>query len=174
MVVGLPGHIETAARARGAIADIERVYRDRLPDLRRVAAAVSGSRDAAPDLVQEGFARALRSAAQVERTSSLEGWLWRIVVNTALNYRRDQRATDPLPDDVSDSVRDDWGVGAVADAVRVLPERQRLVLFLRYYADLDYEAIGEALNITSGTVGATLTAARAALMQALAVKEATP
>ena len=44
-----------------------------------------------------------------------------------------------------------------------LPERQRLVLFLRYYADLDYEAIATALEISSGTVGATLHSAHAAL-----------
>jgi RNA polymerase sigma factor (sigma-70 family) len=44
-----------------------------------------------------------------------------------------------------------------------LPERQRLVLFLRYYADLDYDAIATALGISSGTVGATLHAAHAAL-----------
>ena len=40
-----------------------------------------------------------------------------------------------------------------------LPERQRTAVFLRYYADLDYAAIGEALGITTGTVAATLNAA---------------
>lgn len=54
-----------------------------------------------------------------------------------------------------------------AAALRVLmgrlPERQRLVLFLRYYADLDYKAIAAALDISPGTVGATLNAAHASL-----------
>jgi DNA-directed RNA polymerase specialized sigma24 family protein len=54
----------------------------------------------------------------------------------------------------------------------VLP--RRLVVFLRYYADLDYSTIAEVLTISSGTVGATLTSARAALARALEVKEATP
>jgi RNA polymerase sigma factor (sigma-70 family) len=48
-----------------------------------------------------------------------------------------------------------------------LPERQRLALFLRYYADLDYESIASTLGITSGTVGATLNAAHAALRSTL-------
>jgi RNA polymerase sigma factor (sigma-70 family) len=56
----------------------------------------------------------------------------------------------------------------------MLSERQRLVVFLRYYADLDYATIAEALSISSGTVGATLTTARAALGDALEIKEATP
>ena len=73
---------------------------------------------------------------------------------------------------------DSPGAGAayadVAAAVSRLSERQRLVLFLHYYADLDYTTIGETLSISSGTVGATLTTARSALAQKLEVKEATP
>ena len=52
-------------------------------------------------------------------------------------------------------------------AVGLLPERQRLVLFLRYYADLPYEAIGRVLGIERGTVAATLHAAHASLRQAM-------
>ena len=44
-----------------------------------------------------------------------------------------------------------------------LPERQRLVVFLRYFADLEYREIASALEIEVGTVGATLSAAHAAL-----------
>ena len=43
-------------------------------------------------------------------------------------------------------------------------------MFLRYYADLDYVAIGEALGISTGTVAATLNAARAALRSRLEVR----
>ena len=44
-----------------------------------------------------------------------------------------------------------------------LPERQRLALFLRYYADLDYASIADVLGIRRGTVSATLNQAHAAL-----------
>ena len=40
------------------------------------------------------------------------------------------------------------------------PQRQREIVFLHYYADLDYASIAEALEISPGTVGATLNAAR--------------
>jgi RNA polymerase sigma factor (sigma-70 family) len=49
----------------------------------------------------------------------------------------------------------------------LLTERQREIVFLHYYADLDYAAIADALAISPGTVGATLTAARQALRGAL-------
>ncbi len=48
-----------------------------------------------------------------------------------------------------------------------LPERQRLAVFLRYYADLDYRSIGAALEIEPGTVSATLSAAHSALRRQL-------
>ncbi len=48
-------------------------------------------------------------------------------------------------------------------AVAALPERQRLALFLRYYADLDYQSIATALGVERGTVAATLHAAHAVL-----------
>jgi len=92
----------------------------------------------------------------------------------------------------SNSRRESWPVGLLeeehvpdvsppaivqtelATAMSRLSERQRLVLFLRYYADLDYATIAEALSISSGTVGATLTTGRAALGEALELKEAMP
>ena len=52
-------------------------------------------------------------------------------------------------------------------AVAALPERQRLAVFLRHYADLDYAAIAETLEIAPGTVGATLSAAYASLRTSL-------
>jgi RNA polymerase sigma factor (sigma-70 family) len=59
----------------------------------------------------------------------------------------------------------------VRAAVAALPERQRLVLFLRYYADLDYEAIARVAGIRTGTVGPTLMAAQRALRRALEMKD---
>ena len=49
-----------------------------------------------------------------------------------------------------------------------LPDRQRTVLFLRCYADLDYRAIAAVLEMEVGTVGSTLNAALAALRRGLA------
>jgi RNA polymerase sigma factor (sigma-70 family) len=51
--------------------------------------------------------------------------------------------------------------------VAALPERQRLAVFLRYYADLDYRAIAQVLGIEVGTVSATLSSAHRALRRSL-------
>ncbi len=51
----------------------------------------------------------------------------------------------------------------VAALISTLPGRQREVLFLRYYADLEYQTIADVLEIEVGTVSATLAAAHKAL-----------
>ena len=57
---------------------------------------------------------------------------------------------------------------ALSLPLELLTDRQREVLFLHYYADLDYATIAKALGISPGTVGATLSTARRVLRQALA------
>ena len=167
--------MDVGAERTGRLWEIEQIYRTRLPELWRVAAAISGSREAAPDLVQEAFVRAVRRVDSFRAEGPLEGWLWRIVVNVATNGRREPR-TIALPEQGpwTDASPPAIVEAELAAAMSRLSERQRLVLFLRYFADLDYATIAEALSISGGTVGATLTTARAALAQALEVKEATP
>jgi RNA polymerase sigma-70 factor (ECF subfamily) len=147
---------------------LEEVYRLRYPQFLRVATAIVGDEDAAHDAVQEGFASALRHRKDFRGDGPLEAWVWRAVVNAA----KKAGARRPLP--VADVEVDAAGVnGAPADAqavrrwVAALPERQRLAVFLRYYADLDYRAIAEALSVEVGTVSATLAGAHAALRKQL-------
>lgn len=156
-------------RARGAtLGELRGLYERRLGDFRRVAAAILGSREAAEDVVQEAFVRAVRSRASFAADGPLDAWVWRIVVNAA----RDARAIAPsaLAGDAPDAAPvglADERRALVRSAIERLPERQRLILFLRYYADLDYRAIAETLSISDGTVAATLNAAHARLRQLL-------
>jgi RNA polymerase sigma-70 factor, ECF subfamily len=160
-------------RAVGAdLAEIEAVYRCRLAELQRVATAITGSREGGRDVVQDAFARAVHRRAQFRREGSLEGWIWRIVVSSARDGVRRLAATQALPleegEDAWQAVDTSAGeYEEVRSLIARLPERQRLVLFLRYYADLDYATIAEALAISGGTVGATLNQAREALLQLL-------
>jgi RNA polymerase sigma-70 factor (ECF subfamily) len=62
---------------------------------------------------------------------------------------------------------------ALTEALRSLPERQRLMVFLRYYADLTQPQIAQACDVQVGTVAATLAHARAALARALDADEVT-
>jgi len=151
---------------------IEGIYRSRLSQFRRVATAISGDHELGCDAVQEGFALAVRSRADFCGKGPLEAWLWRIVINATRSQRRSAApAAAELQTELAAAGATNSHADARADrlraAIALLSERQRLVLFLHYYADLDYAAIGEALGIASGTVGATLHSARAALRRLL-------
>jgi RNA polymerase sigma-70 factor, ECF subfamily len=148
----------------GVWLDIEAIYRSRLSVFVRVARAVTGERESALEAVQEGFADALRHAEKWDGRGPLEAWVWRCVVNRARKASR-PRAQLVLPAP-NEGVREP-GPGELRAQIAGLPERQRLVVFLRYFADLDYREISEVLGVQVGTVSATLHAAHAALRGAL-------
>jgi RNA polymerase sigma-70 factor (ECF subfamily) len=153
-------------------AAIEALYRERYARFRNGVAPVAGSYEAAHDAVQEGFARALRSSAQYAGRGSLEGWVWRIVLRTALEQRRpgEETSLDEIEPAFVEPERD----FALTTAVQALPPRRRLVVFLRYFADLPYRTIAEVLEIDEGTVAATLAQARHALAVILEREGARP
>jgi RNA polymerase sigma-70 factor (ECF subfamily) len=139
---------------------LEQLYRDRYVGFRNALAPVAGSSEAARDAVQEAFAVALRERRKLRRSESLAPWVWRIAYRIALRER--SRATvDELPDDIS--ILDEERDPALARAIRSLPPRRRLVVFLRFFADCSYAEIAAALEISQGTVAATLAQAQAAL-----------
>ena len=140
--------------------ELEALYRGRLPDFTRAATAIAGDPDAGRDAVQDAFAKALRKRRRF-REGNLEAWVWRIVVNAARDAGRRERRKAPAPLPV-EARADELGL-----PLELVSERQREVLFLHYYADLDYSTIAHALGISTGTVGATLSAARQTLRDAL-------
>lgn len=148
------------------VAGIERLYRERYLRFRNGVAPVAGSYEAAHDAVQEGFARALRASRQYSGRGSLEGWIWRIVLRTAVEQKRrphEDISLDAVDPGFVEPERD----FALSEAVRAMPPRRRLVVFLRYFADLPYQTIAEVLEIDAGTVAATLAQAREALAEIL-------
>jgi len=138
--------------------ELEAFYRSNLAELRRVATAIAGDRELGCDAVQEAFARAVRKRRSFRGTGTLEAWVWRIVVNAARDARRKERVIPAEPS--SNGHRP-------TVPLDLLTERQREIVFLHYYADLDYASIAAALAISAGTVGATLNAARRTLRRAL-------
>ena len=140
--------------------EIESLYREKFGQFERVARAITGDRESALEAVQEGFADALRHSGQWAGRGPLGGWVWRCVVNRARKARRPPLLDQPVDEHRTDGDNDHSELVA---SLAALPERQRLVVFLRYFADLKYQEIAEALEIEEGTVAATLHAAHASL-----------
>lgn len=150
------------------LGELEALYRERWPAFARVAISIAGDADAGKEAVQEGFARAIERREEFRGECPLEAWVWRIVVNTAKTAgargTREEPAEAAGPEAVSTNGHRPSGV---ALWVRNLPERQRVAVFLRYWADLDYRTIAEVLEVEIGTVSATLNAAHQSLLRSV-------
>ena len=145
---------------------IESLYRERYGRFRDGIATITGDRESARDVVQEAFARALRKRRGFRGEGSLEAWVWRIALRTAREHLRRGPAASlngSIPAALHEPDRDP----VLAEALRSLPAKRRLIVFLRYFADLSYAQIAELCDVSEGTVGATLAQARAALEEQL-------
>ena len=133
--------------------------------LRAVLASVV-DRSLAEDLVAEAFTRALMSWPKVSQHPAPRAWIVRTALNTRVSWWRKRRKDVPL------GVTD--GMTAVAAplidiepgllrVLRQLPRRQREVIAVRVFLDLDTRATAELLGISEGTVKAHLSRAIATL-----------
>lgn len=125
-----------------------------LPKAVNAARRITGNLAAAEDAASEALAKAYLSWPKLRHLPYREAWLLRVVTNEAIGSVRKQarrerilrRQPPPAPDDPADDRRQ------VVDQVRRLPDRQREVVTLRYYADLSTDEVAMALGISAGTV----------------------
>ena len=164
---GPPVEFRTRVARRASVEDLSRLYHDGYHRFVRLAEAITRDPEEACDAVQEGFSNALQSLNRYEARGSFEAWVWQCVLNAARMSRRKsvRRALTRRHDPGAKPTQPAEAHSKLLEQVASLPERQRLVLFLRYFADLPYDGIAEALEISPGTVAATLHAARYALRQ---------
>jgi RNA polymerase sigma-70 factor (ECF subfamily) len=149
---------------------IEDLYRRRFPYFVQVAQAIVGDRERAVEAVQDGFADAIKARATFRGEGPLEAWVWRIVVNAATKATR--KPLVEVGEEFEEAYEVPPSVFEASPFVSRLPERQRLVVFLRYYAGLDYRAIAETVGIEVGTVSASLATAHATIRKAVREAEA--
>jgi RNA polymerase sigma-70 factor (ECF subfamily) len=139
---------------------VERYQRD----IYRLCYRYVNNHDDANDLAQESFLKAYRAIGRFRGDSSFSTWLYRIAVNTCLNFRAAKRApTEELPDDVKDprpgaaaAVESDEDARRLREAVSRLPQKQRATLILKMYHELTHEEVARTLGSTVGTVKANL------------------
>lgn len=140
--------------------------------LRAVLAVVGGDTQLAEDLVAEAFARAFTRWREVSRHPAPAAWVVRTALNTRVSWWRKRRREVPLAahDDGPWTWPADGGIDAnLLDAVRRLSRRQREVLALRVFLDLDAQQTARVLGISANTVSVHLFRAVAQLREQLSV-----
>jgi RNA polymerase sigma-70 factor (sigma-E family) len=157
--------------AAGAVTDL---FRDHHLELVRLALLMVGDLATAEDVVQDAFERLHRGWRGLRQTSSGLAYVRSSVLNGCRSvHRRAAVARKHVPQLAEPDAGGADAASAAADrgqmmaALRSLPRRQREVLVLRYYLDLDVAEIAGTLRISPSAVRSTATRGLAALAKAL-------
>lgn len=134
----------------------------------------SDNRDEAEDILQNGFIKVFKSIDNYKGDGSFEGWVKRIVVNTAIdNYRRkkikpvvtDSELTDRMGNQLEDELEDESiyekiPISVVMEAVQKLSPAYKTVFNLYVLEGYNHNEISETLGISVGTSKSNLSKAR--------------
>jgi RNA polymerase sigma-70 factor (ECF subfamily) len=153
---------------RSAFEVIVHSHQDKIYNLCRYL--LQDPRDA-QDAAQDVFLKAYRGLKDFTPESSLYTWLYRIAVNTCLDYRRRSRrevfSNEPLAEDLPSDDRSPhqlYESMKISDSLQLalqkLPEKLRAAIVLREIEELSYEEIAEVLHKSPGTVKSRISRAR--------------
>jgi RNA polymerase sigma-70 factor (sigma-E family) len=175
-VDGPDGRATLAPTERGDVAaGVTDLFRDHHLELVRLALVMVGDLATAEDVVQDAFERLHRGWHGLRQPSSGLAYVRSSVLNgcrsvgrrAAVARKHVPRLAEPAGASAPDAAAAADDRGEMAAALRRLPRRQREVLVLRYYLDLDVAEIADTLRITPSSVRATNTRGLAALARAL-------
>lgn len=130
--------------------------------------------DQAKDILQDGFIKVFRNMEKFNRRGSFEGWIRRIMVNTAIDHFRksknsylllgEDRSMEEFADEIQDKEEDepDWGLMAteVINAMQKLSPAYRTVFNLYIFEEHTHKEIAEILGISVGTSKSNLAKAK--------------
>ena len=131
-------------------------------------------RETAEDILQDGFVKVFRNIASYSGTGSLEGWIRRVMVNTALELLRKKSTMYPVVD-IAQAANTDGGWDIISSMneqeilrmVQALPVGYRTVFNLYAIEGYSHKEIAEQLNISEGTSKSQLARARIALQESI-------
>jgi RNA polymerase sigma factor (sigma-70 family) len=159
---------------KGNRRDQELLYRRHAPKLYSVCLQYSSNDEEARDILQEGFIKVFENLVHYKHEGSFEGWVRKIIVNTALEkfrskhnlYRVDDIDTIPEPDAEPDN-NDYAGLEAVdlMEIIRELPPKYRMVFNLYAIEGYSHKEISQMIKISEGTSKSNLSRARVILQR---------
>lgn len=120
------------------------------------------SHDDAQDAVQETFIKVFRSFHSLKEAKALRSWIYRIATNEALRTIERNKTPRLLTESIDDSATDiaatdytdytDLEAVKLQKAILSLPPKQQATFNMRYYDEMEYPQIAEAMETTVSTV----------------------
>jgi RNA polymerase sigma-70 factor (ECF subfamily) len=152
----------------------EELYRMLAGKMFAVCLRYSRDHDEAKDNLQDGFIKVFGHIRQYRGAGSFEGWVRRIMVNTALQKYRGHYQLYALSDSETkaynipvENIMEMLGEKDLLEMIQGLPPRYKLVFNLYAIEGYSHKEISEQLNITEGTSKSNLSRARDILQERL-------
>jgi RNA polymerase sigma factor (sigma-70 family) len=151
----------------------ESLYKYFAPRMYGICLRFAGNQMEADDILQEGFIRILMKIKDFRNEGSLEGWIRRTIINTAINYyRRNARYSKmsdldniEMPSESFNLVYDKISRDELLELIQELPVGYRTVFNLNVIEGYTHKEIGELLNISDNTSKSQLNRARLLLQR---------
>lgn len=159
---------------KGSRRDQELLYRRYAAKLYAACLQYSGNDEEARDILQEGFIKIFENLIHYKYEGSFDGWVRRIIVNTALEKYRSKHNLyrvddiDQIPEQFAEPDNEDYaGLGArdLMEIIRELPPRYRIVFNLFAIEGYSHKEISEMMSISEGTSKSNLSRARVILQR---------
>ncbi|MEK7257053.1 MAG: RNA polymerase sigma factor [Bacteroidota bacterium] len=156
------------------------LYEEHYPKMMGVCLRYAGNQDEALDILHEGFIKVFKNLHRYEVGTSLNSWIRRIMVNTAIDYYRKvvRRRSEDIETAYHVSADDADALSQLSEkeilqAVQELSPAYRAVFNLYIIEGYSHKEIADLLNITESTSRSNLVKARLKLQAALAAKSVT-
>lgn len=135
---------------------LTRCITDNKENIYRLAYSYVKNKEDALDIVQESIYKALTSIGLLKDPEAVKSWLFRIVVNTSLDFLRKHKRVQVVDDEdlefYSAGVEDVYPDMDLERTLEELPLKYRSVIVLRYFEDMKIEEVAEILNENVNTV----------------------
>ncbi|WP_225000385.1 RNA polymerase sigma factor [Cesiribacter sp. SM1] len=152
----------------------EVLYRKYADKMYNVCLTYTKDEDEAADVLQEGFIKVFANLNNYTFGGSFEGWIRKIMVNTALvQYQKKRKETENLSvyktyiEPAVETILETIHADAVIELVNNLPEKAGLVLKLYAIEGYDHQEIADLMGISVGTSKSQLNRARFLLKEAM-------
>ncbi|MBI9054950.1 MAG: RNA polymerase sigma factor [Bacteroidales bacterium] len=150
----------------------EILYRRYAKKMYGICMSYAGIRDVAQDILQESFIKIFKKIKDFNMDGSLEGWVRRIVVNTAIDHlRKEKRSHSFISEEMDFDNNSEAAFGYenlktkdILEQVSKLPDGARIVFNLYAIDGFTHKEIAQKLNISEGTSKSQFSRARKLLM----------
>ena len=118
----------------------------------RLAYSYVRNEEDALDIVQESVYKAIKNAGKVQQEAYIRTWIWRIVMNTAVDLIRSRKNETGLEEAGETGKEDIYQDFDTLEALNILEPREKAVIVLRFFEDQKLEDIARTLQENTNTV----------------------